>query len=460
MDGNFIGIIGIILATVVLMYGAYKGVAALPLTLGAALVVVLTNQMSLWESFGTYYIAGPGDAIGGYIGFFANFFLIFASSALYAKIMEETGSAISIGYRFSDWLGAKRAILIVLLTAAVLTFGGISLFVVVFAMAPIIMVLFKEANLPRSLAMGALAAGSITFTMKSIPGSPQATNVVPTSFLGTSLTSGAFLGILSTILMFSWQMWYLSREEKKCRANGEGFTFMDGMKEENYTIDRAKLPSAIASFLPMIVVVVLIIGLSFLQRAGHINIETPAIVVGSMLISSILALLLNIDIVKEKGGIDYLKYVVNEGTGGAIRAIAGPAAIVGFGGVVQASPAFASIVEWLLQMDINTYLMAALGPSVISGVVGSSSGGLLIAMQTLGDTFHSSGADLGIIHRLSAMFAGTFDSLPHSTIWFLVFPYLGLTHKDSYKYVWWTTVVIPTTVGIGILLLAMVMYAY
>jgi H+/gluconate symporter-like permease len=322
------------------------------------------------------------------------------------------------------------------------------------------MVLFKEANLPRSLAMGALAAGSITFTMKSLPGSPQATNVVPTTFLGTDMNAGAFIGILSTILMILFQLWYLNREEKKCRDRGEGFTFMEGTKEENFTVDRSKLPSAFVAFLPMVVVVIFIIGLSILSRNGVIDVVTPAIVVGSMLCASALALLLNWDIIKQKGGLSYLKYIINDGTSGAIRAISGPAAIVGFGGVVQASPGFQTIVNSLLQLDMNTYLMAAIGPSVIGGVVGSSSGGLLISLEVLSETLLASDANVGIVHRIAAMFAGTFDSLPHSTVWFLMFPYLGLTHKDSYKYVWWTTVIIPTGVGIAILLLSMWLYAY
>jgi len=450
LGDHILGIIGIILASVFLMLGAYRKIGALPLMLGGGLIVVLFNGMPIWESFAVGYMEG-------YLGFFRNLFLVFVASTFYTKAMEETGSIIKVGYKFSEWFGPKRAVLVVFVTTAVLTYGGISLFVVVLAVAPLIMVLFKEANLPRSLAVGPLAAGAITFTMKSLPSSPQATNVIPTQFLGTELNAGALIGIISAVLMIIGQLWYLKRAEKKIRANGEGFTYMEGTKSENYEVDKSTLPNTFIAFLPLIVVVGLIMLLSFIQRAGHIDIAVNAIIVGSMLFAGVLALLLNKHKVKD---IDHLKYIINEGMGGAIRAISGPAAVVGFGGVVQASPAFRAIVQSLLNMDMNAYGMAAFGASVIGGVVGSSSGGLLISLEVLSESLLATGANPSIIHRIAATFAGTFDSLPHSTVWFLILPTLGVTHKEGYKHAFWTTVFWPTLAGVVILFLAMMMYAY
>lgn len=450
LGDHILGIIGIFLASAFLMYGAYKKIGALPLMLSGGLIVVLFNGMPIWESFSVSYMEG-------YLNFFRNLFLVFAASTLYTKAMEETGSIIKVGYKFSEWFGPKRAVLVVFVATAVLTYGGISLFVVVLAVTPLIMVLFKEANLPRSLAVGPLAAGAITFTMKSLPGSPQATNVVPTQFLGTDVNAGALIGILSAILMIAGQLWYFKLSERKVRANGEGFTYMEGTKEENYEVDKSTLPSAFIAFLPLIAVVGLIIVLSFIQRAGHIDIATNAIVVGSMLLGAALALLLNKRKVRD---IDHLKYIINEGAGGAIRAISGPAAVVGFGGVVQASPAFRAIVESLLNMNMNSYGMAAFGASVIGGVVGSSSGGLLISLEVLSDRLLASGANPAILHRIAATFAGTFDSLPHSTVWFLILPTLGVTHKEGYKHAFWTTIVWPTFAGLIILFLSMAIYGY
>ena len=442
-----LGIIGLVLGTVILVIGAYKGFSALPLALAAGIVVVVTNGMNIFDAF-------SGAFMPGYVGFFLSFFLIFAASALYAKIMEETGAAMAIGYKFVDWFGAKKAVLIVFVTTAALTYGGISLFVVVFAISPIIMILFNEANIPRRLAMGPLLAGAATFTMKSLPGSPQATNIVPTEFLGTDLNAAPIFGIISAVLMFVAQYIYFKYEEKKLRESGEGFTFMEGTDITKYEVDRKDLPSAFLSFLPMVVVVAMIIIMSNLSRNGHLAIPVWGIVVLSMLVASTLAIIFAWDKVKnyEDGG---LKGILNKGTGGAITAIAAPAAVVGFGALVQQTPAFREIVDFMLNMEMHPYMMAALPPSIIAGITGSSSGGLRIAMESLYPYYLASGADMGMMHRVSAMFAGTLDTLPHSPGLFLMFGYLGITHKEGYRFVFWGSVVIPTVIGIILLAIAM-----
>ena len=464
LGDNIIGIIGIFLASAFLIWGAYKKVAALPLMLAGSLIIVIFNWMPLWDSFSIYFMRGhinPDNpaAIAGYLGFFMTLFLVFAASTVYTKVMEETGSIIKIGYKFSEWFGPKRAVIVVFVTTAVLTYGGISLFVVVLAVAPLIMVLFKQANLPRSLAIAPLSAGAITFTMKSLPYSPQATNVIPTTFFGTNLDAGGVIGVLSAVLMIAGQLWYFKTSEKKVRDAGEGFTYMEGTKEENYEVDEKILPSTLIAFLPLIAVVGLIVGFTFIPSVLGITLGVApnAIVVASMLFATVLALVLNLNKVRD---IDHFRYIINEGVGGAIRAISGPAAVVGFGGVVRASPAFGAIVHSLLNMDMNAYGMAAFGASVVGGVVGSSSAGLLISMEVLAEPLLASGANPAVLHRIAATFAGTFDSLPHSTVWFLIFPTLGVTHKEGYKHAFWTTVFWPTLAGLIILVVAMLVYSY
>ena len=462
-----LGIIGLILGTAVLAVGAYKGYKALPLAIGAGLVVVVTNGMDLWQAFGTFFMRGtvaaegyPALPLGGYVSFFMNFFLIFSFSALFAKVMEETGSAMAIGYKFIDWLGAKSAILIVFLAGAALTYGGISLFVVVFALMPIIMVLFNEANIPRRLAMGPLLAGTATFTMKSLPGSPQATNIAPTGFLGTDLMAAPLFGIISAILMFAAQYAYFKWEEKRLREKGESFEFMPGTNIEKYEVDRSELPGAFISFLPMIVVVGMIMILSAMNRNVDSAFDWPVwgIVVTAMAVASGLAIVFNW---KQIGSINRLKELINMGTDSAITAIAAPAAVIGFGAVVQNTQAFQDIVSWMLNMDMHPYLMAAFPPSIIAGITGSSSGGLIIAMNALAPYYNelieAGYATADMMHRISATFAGTLDTLPHSPGLFLMFGYLGITHKEGYRFVWWGSVVIPTVIGIGMLLVAMML---
>ena len=434
-----IQIIGLFLGIGILIYFAYRGVGALPLTLLAGLAVIITNQMNLWQSFSEFYMKG-------YVGFLNSYFFIFASSALYAKIMEDSGAAIAIGYKFIDWFGKKRAVLIVFLATAVLTYGGISVFVVIFAITPIIMLLFKEANLPRRLAMGPLLAGAATFTMTTLPGSPQLPNVIPTRFLGTNMVAAPILSLFAAVVMFVTCYLYLKWEERRLVALGETFTYPAGVDPTIYEVNRDELPPAALSFIPLITLITVIVGLK------SIITNSTALVVFAMLTASAVALLLNWNRIKDK------KETFNKGLGGAILAIASPCAVVAFGTLVQNTPAFTNIIQWLLNLNMNAFIMGPLATAIISGITGSSSGGLTITLQTLSDQLMASGANMSIVHRLMAIAAGSLDTLPHSSGLFLMFGILGLTHKESYRFVFVTTVLIPALVCVLLVVAAIALH--
>ena len=428
MEG-LIGIIGLLLGIIILIIFAYKGLGALPLTLFAGLFVIVANKMNFWEALSEHYMSG-------YLGFFKSNFFIFVSSSFYAKIMEESKAAVSIGYKFIDWFGTKRAVLVVFLATAVLTYGGVSLFVVVFAIAPIIMLLFKEADIPRRLAMGPLLAGAATFTMTSLPGTPQLTNVIPTRFLGTTMTAAPVFSMVASVALFVLCYVYLEWEEKRLKRNGEHFSFPEGVNESAYKVDRSQLPPATISFIPLIIIVGMIIGLRNVIK------NSTQLVVLAMSIASIVALVLNWRRIEDK------QKCVNTGFLGAISAIAGPCAVVGFGTLVKNAPAFQSVVNWVLSFDMHPYVTGPLATAIISGITGSSSGGITITLEALGPQLISTGANMSIVHRLMSIAAGSLDSLPHSSALFLMFSYLGVTHKEGYRFVFVTTVLVPSIVCI------------
>lgn len=433
-----IKVIGILIAIIILGIGAYRGIGPLPLTILAGLVVVVTNQMPIWQSFSEFYM-------NGYLGFFKDYFLIFAASALYARVMEESGSALAVGYKFIDWFGKDKVVAIIFIVTAVLTYGGVSLFVVVFAMTPIIIVLFREADIPMRFATGPLLAGSATFTMTSLPGTPQLTNVVPTTYLGTNLLAAPGFSIAISIFMFVLCYIYLNRTEKRLREEGERFSYIEGVDVDMYEVNRDELPSAFAAFLPLI----LLIGIILTMK--NIITDSAALVVFAMLIATGVSIIFNFK------KLDNFKQTFNEGLGSAVGAIAGPCAVVAFGSLVQQSSAFKATVGWVSTFNMHPYIMAVLATAIISGITGSSSGGLRITLETFADTLIKSGKNPEIIHRLMSVSAGSLDSLPHSTSLFLTFNHLGLTHKECYEFVFMTTVVIPiiTTIvftGVAILI--------
>ena len=421
-------IIGLFLAIAVLIVGSYKGIGALPLTLIASFVVIITNGLELWATYSTNYMAG-------YAGTYTSYFLIFSFSALYAKFMDESGSATAIGHKLIDWFGAKRVILVSVLIVSVLTYGGVSLFVAIFAVGPIMFMLFKEANLPRHLTAACFVMGSSTYTMTALPGTPQLTNIIPTQFLGTTMTAAPIFSIICSIGLFIPSYVYCMSQERKAHQLGESWSFPEGMDASKYEVsDRTLLPSTGKAFAPIIaLLLIIIIGGQFISNSAMLT-------VGAMLVGTVLCYLINLDKFKGKSLISLL----NNGLAGGVAAIGGLAAVVSFGAVVQTTDAYQQIVQWLLGLNLHPYVKGTLATAIISGITGSSSGGLRLTLTSLGDYFISSGCNLQVLHRLMSVSAGSLDTLPHSAGLFLVFQQLGLTHKMGYRHVF----VIPAFVTV------------
>lgn len=425
-----IGVIGIVLAIAVLVIGAYKGLGALPLTLLAALVAIVTNGIPLWEGFATHYMTGYTNA-------YMSYFLLFACSCLYAKLMDESGCATAIGYKFIDWFGKKNIMLVCILIVSVLTYGGVSLFVVVYAVAPIMFLLFKEANLPRHLTMACLIVGSATYTMTALPGTPQLTNVIPTTYLNTTMTAAPLLSILCSVAMFALCMWYCTWASKKAVIRGEGWSYPSNVDSALFEVkDRSKLPPSWKSFLPIVILLIIII------VGGRFVSNSTLLATCAMLVGAALTYLFNISRFKGK---DW-KEVLTDGLGGGISGIGGLAAVLAFGTVVQNSGAFQDIVNWVLSLNMNPYVRGIFATSIFSGITGSSSGGLRLMYQALADTFLQSGCNLEILHRLTAIAAGGLDTLPHAPGLFLMLSVLGLNHKSAYRHIFVCSVCIPIIV--------------
>jgi len=423
---------GIVVAILVLAIGAYNGMSALAISLMASTVVIVSNGMPIWGGFAVNFMTGYTNA---YMGFF----LLFAAASLYASFMDKSGSATAIGYKFIDWFGKDRIMLVSTLTVAMLTYGGVSLFVVIFAVVPIFYVLFKESGLPRHFIVASTVAGSATFTMTSLPGTPALTNVIPTNFLPTTLTAAPIMGIAASFLIFGFAMLYMNWEEKRIRARGEVFTFPEGTDPSSYQIDRKDLPSAAVAFAPIIALLgIILFGGHYSERLAELTATQLAIF--AMLVGTVIVFVLNFSRFMKQD----MKAVISRGVDGGIAGIGGFAAVLAFGAVVQASPAFQTIVQWVMSLDVNMYMRAVIATAVVAAATGSSSGGLNIMYNSLGHIFLDSGVNYEILHRLTSLAAGTLDTLPHSPGLFVTFAVLGLSPKVAYRHVFFTSVVGPT----------------
>ena len=315
---------GIILGLVLLMFLAYRGYSILWVAPVCALVVGLTGGLEPVEMYKETYMTG----LAGYL---KSWFPVFMLGAIFGNLMDYTGAAKSIARWLTQKLGPKRAIIGVVVGCGVLTYGGISLFVVVFVMYPLGLELFREANITRKLLPGAIALGSFTFTMTAIPGTPQIQNIIPTSYYGTSPTAAPVMGIVAAVLMFILGVLWLQYRERKYTAAGDVFT--EPKNRQGIEVDYSDLPNPYLSFLPLLAVIITMNVLKF-----DIIVALICGIVLSMIIS-------------------YNKYQgftksISSGATGSMTAILNTSAAVGFGTVVKTVPGFATLTKVLLNVPV------------------------------------------------------------------------------------------------------------
>lgn len=428
-----LGVIGLILAIVFLIIFAYRGLGALPLAVGGALIAILFNGMPVYDTL-------AGQFVPGYASAFTSYMLLFVSSAFYAKLMDVSGCATSIGNKFTEWFGIGHVVLVGIVIVGILTYGGISLFVVIYAAAPILYTMLKKANLPRHLTVICFSAGSSTFSMTCLPGSPQLSNLVATEYLGTSLNAAPVMGIICGIVMFVLCAFYGEWASKKARERNEAWSYPANVDPKNYEVDASQLPAAWKGFLTIICLIgIIVVG-------SHRGVNATFIAILAMVIGSVMVIVLNVD--RFFGKVKWLK-LFTEGMTSGVTSIGGIAAILGFGAVVKATPAYQDIIDWALGLNMNPLLLAVVVTCIVCAIAGGSSSGQRIMYETMAPTFIASGANLPVLHRLVAIASGSLDTLPHSSGLFLVYDLLGLTHKDAYRHSFAVSVAIPLFVTIA-----------
>jgi H+/gluconate symporter-like permease len=357
---------------------------------------------------------------------------MFLLGAIFGKVMEDSGAADSVSKFIVDKLGMKYAVLAIVAACAILTYGGVSLFVVAFSVYPMAISLFKQANLPRRFIPAALAFGSVTFTMTSA-GSPEIQNWIPIDYLNTSPYAGWEVSLIVAVFMMIFGYWWLKRMITKAVNRGETFTSRasDPVMDTN-----RKLPNPFVSMIPLLVV----LGISFYF---HDDLKQSALIIA--LLGGIIATYIV--------GRAYFKSfwnAISEGTMGALIAIGNTAAVVGFGGVAKAVPAFGEVVSAMTSIPGSPLIGAAIAVSVIAGMTGSASGGQVIALPLIAPHYIDMGVNPEALHRTVAISSGALDSLPHNGyVVTTVRAICGETHQAAYGPVAAVTVIVPL-IGVAI----------
>jgi H+/gluconate symporter-like permease len=407
--------IGIFLSLVVIIVLALRGFHIIFIAPLAVCIVAVFSRMNVLGA-----LSGP--YMKGFVTYAGNFYLIFLAASIFGKFMEDSGAASAIAQGLLKFLGrgsAFKVLVAIAVVCQVLTYGGVSLFVVIFAVVPIARPLFRELNIPWHLFMAAFMFGNGAITMSLLPGSPSVLNIMPTKYMASTPMAAPLLGVVGAAVVFSFCLWYIHRQLKLCRERGEVY------EEPN-------------------------IGLGAPEAASQ---EAPANLWLSLIPPAALIILLNVvklDIVwslTAAAGFCLIMFwtrfksklvSLNKGALNTVVPIVNTCADVGYGMAVASTVGFAVVSGWLLKLPGNPIVSLAVAVNLMAGITGSASGGLGIVLQTLSAKYLALGLSPALVHRIATASAGAFDALPHNGVVITSLAVCGLTHKNAYKHIWWT----------------------
>lgn len=456
------GLLGILVGLGLLIWLSYRGWTILLLAPAAALIAAAFSREPLLAHWTQTFMGSASQ-------FLAQFFPLFLLGALFGKLMDDSGSVRAISRYMSERMGPSHAMLAVVLAGAAVTYGGVSLFVAFFVLAPMAQDLFRAANIPRRLMPAAIALGTSTFTMSALPGTPAIQNAIPMPFFGTTPFAAPILGIIASGIMLAFGMWWLKRSQAAAERAGEGYGGANtppahGVADDQFIRERATssrefdtaelqhgqasetLPPIALAALPLATVVIVNflmamlvlprLDFSFLAEDKWGSTSLSAVAgVWSVVVALATATALLIVINRER--LPNLRASIDAGANASVLPAVSVASLVGFGAVVAMLPAFAVVRDWVLSIGSNPLVSLALATNILAALTGSASGGLTIALDALGETFvrlaSETGIDPSLLHRVAVISAGTLDSLPHNGAVVTLLAVCGTSHRESYR---------------------------
>ncbi|MCC6592487.1 MAG: GntP family permease [Xanthomonadales bacterium] len=434
----------VLAALTFLMVAAYRGHSVILFAPVAALGAVLATDPGLVAPMFT------GLFMDKMVGFLKLYFPVFLLGAVFGKLIEISGFSKSIVVATIRAVGAQRAMLAIVLVCAILTYGGVSLFVVVFAVYPFAAELFRQSNIPKRLIPGTIALGAFTFTMDALPGTPQIQNIIPTSFFGTDTWAAPLLGATGAVFIFFCGMTYLEWRRRAALATGEGYG--ENLVNEPAPFAGGKLVHPLIAILPLVLV-----GLSnklltvWIPRAYGSSHEFVPAVIGNAapvvqevakvaaiwaVMGALLAGIATVLVFAWTPVMRSFAEGTKQAIGGALLAAMNTASEYGFGAVIAALPGFLMVANALGAIP-NPLVNEAITVTSLAGITGSASGGMSIALAAMSETFianaQAAGIPLEVFHRVASMASGGMDTLPHNGAVITLLSVTGLTHRQSYR---------------------------
>ncbi|MRW86870.1 GntP family permease [Pseudoduganella sp. FT26W] len=446
----------VLAALVFLMLAAYRGYSVILFAPVAALgAVLLTDPGAVAPVF-------SGIFMDKMVGFIKLYFPVFLLGAVFGKLIELSGFSEAIVVAAIKYIGRSRANAVIVLVCALLTYGGVSLFVVVFAVYPFAAELYRQSNIPKRLMPGAIALGAFSFTMDTLPGTPQIQNIIPTTFFKTTGWAAPSLGVIGSIVTLAAGLAFLEWRRRSAMATGEGYGEDAGKSGVAAAgAARGALPHPLLSVAPLVLVGVANFALTKLIPGWYgdnyaltadalpglhapVNLAIKS-VIGIWAVEGALLLGILLTVATAFGRIrDAFAEGTKAAVGGALLAAMNTASEYGFGGVIAALPGFLSVSQALRSVP-DPLVNAAVSVTSLAGITGSASGGMSIALAAMSDQFikaaEAAHIPLEVMHRVVAMASGGMDTLPHNGAVITLLAVTGLTHRQSYRDIFGVTVI-------------------
>ena len=402
----------------------------------AVSAVICTGLMAFMSNLNVYDSL-TANYMEAFVGYIQSYWPLIFLGASFGKAMQLGGGAEDLANLLTSKLGTKYTIAVLCVTTLVLSYGGVSCYVIVFVIYPIALNMFKKADLPRHLIPAVVAAGSFT-AVNLGPGSPSVVNNIPVKYLGTSAT---VLPVFSAVIagsFFLLAMFYCMWQEKVARKKGEHFSADEETLQMMAEYEKKEHGNGAIAFIPLALVVIpLFFGVDVLY---------------TLLMGWIAIAVLYWKKIENK------VEILNCGVGDAMGAIVATSAVVGFGGVAMQTAGYDVLVNTATNMGGSPLISFSLGTALLSGACGSGSGGLTLALETLAPRYLEMGINPGVLHKIASAACITLDSLPHNGVMVTVLACCHLTHKEGYRHLFAITVVGSTIILIETIILASIFY--
>ena len=386
-----LGIAGLVLAVIAIVALIWRGWHMVVVSLAASLIVILANRMDVLATINSSYMGDMSAFVGSW-------FLLFALGSVFGRVMGDSGASAGIASSMLHLVGERHALLVIMVTGLVLSYGGISAFIIAFSVYPIAAELFERADIPKKLVVAAIMVCPATLGMVMMPGIPSTQNLIPASFLGTDAYAGALLGVICSVVMFVLSYVYLQWEIGRCRRRGEHFSPSPG--ETLARPDGTDAPPVWSCLL-------------YRRRLADV------------------------------------RRAIGESCASGLGSLVSVASIMGFGGVVVASPAYQDIIEALMSTSLSPLWQGFITIFAIAGITGSAIGALNIYLGSMAQTLLATGLDPAMMHRVLCMASvGPATLLPHTSAMLAANQAARTEVRDTYRYVLVSCALLPILVSL------------